>query len=221
MGANVSSAVSNITNEIKNELSQISGSSADCSADIKTGDITVSGSSDYCPITISNNCQAVAQASIEAVTKAAAKAAQKATPKQKTALIPGFNAAFSQQDIETAIETEIKQKCQANADVTNKIATGNITLAGNCRNSPITINNSGNAVGNCAVNSVIRAINDNYQLFAPQQSAGDITALLKALMAAIAGPEVAAGGASSLSISLSIFCICCVFLLIFAMTMMK
>lgn len=221
MGANVSTAISNATTDISTEIDQHATASSDCSDKIKTGNITISGHSNNCPITLNNKCVAAATTTIDAVAKAAAKTAQKATPKQKTGLIPGWNVSFSDQQTKTAIKNKLTQDCAANVSADSSIVVGDITIAGTCRNSPILMNNSGTARGNCAINSVVNAINDNSQLFAPTQTTGSITAILEALMAALLGPVGAAVGASSLSVFILCCCVICVFLLIFAMGQMK
>lgn len=157
MGPNISKAVSNLTQNIDNELSTVSSSSSNVQCGIQVGDITLRKAK-RCSIRNQNRCSASANASIDATAKAAAEAFQKTSIEMKTKLLPGININDTRENIETIIKNKITQKCQTDATAALTIATGNITVD-DCEDSEVININTGNAASNCGVRAVLDAVN--------------------------------------------------------------
>lgn len=154
MGANVSDTVSKLSIAIDNQLEQVSNAQASATCDITVGNIRIGESTPECNINFQNRCGASASAYIDGVADAVANAWQNSTTDQKTDFAAlGLNVNATDQEIKQEVTNYLTQQCVANADLRQRIATGGIDI-GTCRGS-ITQINTGNAVGDCAVNAVL------------------------------------------------------------------
>ena len=153
MGANASSTISVMTQEISDKISQNTAASTTNDCEVKTGQIILKNA-DGCNIINKNFCNATAASSLDSIVDAATTAYNSATTAQKASFLPGINANSTVQDVKTAIKTELTQNCSANADLRNKILAGDITIDG-CKNSTIQNINTGDAVATCGIRQVL------------------------------------------------------------------
>lgn len=173
MGANVSSAVNKVQNEIISELEQSAGANASVICGVSVGDIILRRANG-CSVENVNRCTTNAGAALDAVSSASAKAWAESSQAQKTSFpLPGINASSSIQDVQASVRNIVKQKCEANALTANQIATGNLILE-DCTNSSIKNINAGSAQANCAIRTVMESVNDTYAKSAQEQKTGDL-----------------------------------------------
>lgn len=156
MGPNISKAVSEVTQNIDNEIVAKSGASAVAQCSIQTGDITLRGAR-RCNVRNENRCGASASASLDAMSSAAADAFSRASVDLQAKLLPGINVSDSRQVVESRIRNTIRQNCEADARAALNISAGNITLE-DCEDSNILNINTGNAAANCGIRSIIDTI---------------------------------------------------------------
>ena len=201
MGPNISRAVSDLSQNIDNEMSTLSSSSSTVQCGIQVGDITLRKAK-RCNVRNQNRCSASANASIDATAKAAAEAFQKTSVAMKTKLLPGININDTRENIETVIRNKITQKCQTDATAALTISTGNITID-DCEDSEVININTGNAASNCGVRAVLDAVNKAGNEVKLDQTSGGIGDFFS-------GDNTLIGGGISLVCVICCFLICIV-----------
>lgn len=202
MGANFSVAENKVTQSILQELSQTAGVSANASCDVSTGQIRLHGN--YNKVNSKNMCGASASASLGAVASATAKAIESAKTQQETVLpLLGVNANASQQQIQSEISTILNQKCQANSNLQQEIINDGIDIYGNY--NEIDNINTGTAVGNCGIMTVMSAVQESYAESEAQQSTGNVFGAI--------GNMFKTGGIYMLMCYCICCCICCILLI--------
>ncbi len=157
MGANVSQAMTSVTNSMDQKLTNEAGASAVASCSISTGNIVLKNAK-RCSVTNKNLCGASATASLDAIASAASEQFMKLTDTQKTSLpLIGVNVNSTQTDVKTAVRQELSNKCQADANVALSIATKDLIMDG-CEDSTIENINTGTAEGNCGIKTVMDTV---------------------------------------------------------------
>ncbi|MEO0236620.1 MAG: L1 family membrane protein [candidate division WOR-3 bacterium] len=155
MGTNVSKSVQQINQEINQKLSQVSTVSANADCGIKTGKIILKNA-DNCKIVNKNYCNVTAGNAIDTAIEAATKAFQDASKEQKAAMLPGLNANSTTQQINTAIRSELEQKCGTDSRLRNQIISDDIIYDG-CKNSTIDNINTGDIYATCGIRAIMKA----------------------------------------------------------------
>lgn len=211
MGANASKTVSNISNEIVNEIDQKSGASAQATCSIKIGNIVLRNSK-RSSVTSENRCGASASASMDAIVNAASKAYNEATTEQKTSLLPGLNINSTSQDVKNAIRNKLKQTCEANAKTAMEIVNGDIIVDG-CEDVHIKNLNLGNAVATCGVRTVMQEALETVAKAKTTQATGNLADLFGG------GEYMMYASGSSVSSSICCCCIILLFLMLYFMMM--
>lgn len=218
MGANVSSAMSNMISKIENRLSQTAGVSSTANCDISIGNIDFNNS-DGCSFSTENLCGASSNAALGAISEAVADAWGNLSNQQKTAFLSGINVSKTKQEIQNYVEQELEQECQANSNITQEIATGNITVTNCTGGAQFKVINSGTAQSNCAINSVLQSVaNTSAKLQSEQEGEGFLNQLLDGLLSFFGSYEKTLGAIGSSS-SLSICCCCLIIIFIIILLM--
>ncbi|ARF12394.1 myristylated IMV envelope protein [Klosneuvirus KNV1] len=204
MGANISSAVNKVQNNLVSELDQAAGANGYIQCSVDTGNINIRKSKNSSVENI-NKCLANSSVALDAVSKAAAKTWAEASQEQKTSLpLLGVNASSSVQDVETSVKNILRQKCQADAFVANSIATKDIVIE-ECDNVIVKNINAGSAVANCGIKTVMSTVSEAYAESTQKQKTGDLFGDF--------GEMFQKGGIYIVSFYVICCCCCCILLL--------
>ena len=172
MGANVSTSQSIITNKINQEIDQSARASATTTCEITIGNVNLQNSGG-CRVRNENKCVASSQAALDAISTAAADAWSTASTEQKTSLIPGFNVSATNQEVKNEISNILRQKCQSDSLVTQRVAQGDLNLQG-CQDVEVINLNTGNAQADCGIKTVVDTVTKAAGEIKTTQSTGDI-----------------------------------------------
>jgi hypothetical protein len=169
--ASVQTAINNISNTIKLQLTNDASAHAESKCQIEIGSITFEKTSG-CKLHFYNYCSSIAEIKLESIIKAVTDfiSTLDNTQKQESAswFTATFNISTTANNLSHNFEQVIKQKCDSNAIVDEKIDIDNITIK-EC-NAPqgqiLTFDfiNTGTATGRCAMklinNVLVTGLND-------------------------------------------------------------
>ncbi|AWU47105.1 IMV myristylated membrane protein [Sea otter poxvirus] len=167
MGASVSvqTVVNNINDKIRTRLEQQASASSTAVCDITIGSLIIKKNLG-CSVSVRNLCSAQSDAQIDAILSAVTDVYNNLSDEQKS-YVPGLLTASLniQTTVNTAIkdfETYVKQTCNADAIIHNKIKVQSIVMD-ECASPPgatthIDFTNTGTAKGNCGVKAVLDVI---------------------------------------------------------------
>ncbi|AIZ77298.1 putative myristylated IMV envelope protein [Parapoxvirus red deer/HL953] len=161
--ASIQTTVTTVSERIRNELEQTASASAKADCDVTIGSLIIRKNLG-CSVSVRNMCSANSSAQLDAVMKAVSSTFNDLSAEQK-AYVPGLmTAALNiQTTVTTAVkdfETYVKQTCNADSVIHNKIKVQNIVMD-ECASPPggqtthLEFVNTGTASGNCGVKAVM------------------------------------------------------------------
>lgn len=161
----VNDITTNITKEFEQHVDQSAWaeSSANCEIHVKFENARI----EYCPVNISNRCNAKSIASIDNLAEYVSKAVSDELLKDKTESLPlaakliGVNV--TETNVKETIKNYITSQCKSNASMTSKenVNFFAFTCIGSPKYpSPINIVNFGNAESSCVNKLILKAMSD-------------------------------------------------------------
>ncbi|AST09481.1 IMV membrane protein [NY_014 poxvirus] len=177
--ASIQTSVNTLSERISTKLIQEANASAETNCEIEIGSFIIR-KNNGCNVTVKNLCSANADAQLEAVLSAATETYSSLTPEQKAYVPAMFTAALNiQTTVNTVVrdfENYIKQTCNSDAVVNNKLKIQNIfidectALPGS--NTTLEFINTGTSKGNCAIKALMDITTKANTQIAPRQIAG-------------------------------------------------
>ena len=157
MGASTSKQLTKFQDTLKNEIDMSADASADCNA-VQTISVKFSGNMEACNFTAQNTCVATTQIDIQQMSEAIKNVTQQLSAENKTSDIVLGQANTSIQESDTLIEriNEIATECTATS---NANADQNLQIEiENCKDTPFSLINGGDAQANCVLANVQKEI---------------------------------------------------------------
>ncbi|ANS71149.1 imv membrane protein [Pteropox virus] len=164
MGASVSvqTVVNTINDKIRTKLEQQASASATAVCDVTIGSLIIRKNLG-CSVSVRNLCSAQADAQLDAILSAVTDVYNNLSDSQKAYVPELLTASLNiQTTVNTAVkdfETYLKQTCNSDAIIHNKIKVQNVVMD-ECASPPgaithIDFTNTGTAKGNCGVKAVL------------------------------------------------------------------
>ena len=205
MGSDVSTTTQNITDEINKQIKLKVTSDTTFPCNMNLGRVNTMN----CNFQVEPLCSTNSIGTLSAVTDAAINLWNRATFAQRSALLPFFGVSFINinQVNPNVIRNYLNQQCNTNTTLTNSIANGDINLSCSRPGTLVTLTNSGNATGNCAINTVINA--GVYAVSAANRvNRRPMQLNLCNMLGLQRGCEYGVGGFASSVLSLMLFALC-------------